>query len=94
MQPSDSPPTVWVAGTLVRVGSGSILLREAAGPEVAMQRLAEGATAFYRIAGGSWQVLPRDAAVSAGTRACVQTLMAGGRLLALRVFLGAGCGPA
>lgn len=87
------PPTVWIAGTLSAVGPQRIEVREGSGPTVTVQRLAEGATGFFEVRGGAWALLPRAAAVPPGGAACVEALMAGPALLALRVFLGAGCGP-
>ncbi|HEY1331369.1 MAG TPA: hypothetical protein VGH10_07845 [Actinomycetota bacterium] len=71
-----------------------IRVRETAGPEVATTRLAEGATTFYEAAAGAWQRLDSRASVRTGGPVCVETLMDGSNLLALRVFLGATCGPA
>jgi hypothetical protein len=91
---ADQPPVVWIGGTLTEVNANVIELREAFGSVVSLQRLGSGATGFFRVAGGAWERLPAGQAVATGTEACVETLMDGATLLALRVFLGAGCGPA
>jgi hypothetical protein len=46
------------------------------------------------VSGSEWQRLAAEAQVPAGGAACVETLFDRDTLLALRVFLGAGCGPA
>jgi hypothetical protein len=76
------------------VSADTITIRETTGPTVTLTRLAEGATSFFRASGGAWHRLAAQAQVPAGGPACVETLMDGQNLLALRVFLGAGCGPA
>ena len=88
------PQLVWIGGTLSRVDAAHIVVTEAAGPVVTLTRLAQGATAFFRASGGAWRRLTDQAPVEAGQLACVQTLMDGSNLLAIRVFLGADCGPA
>ena len=90
---ADSPPTVWVGGTLTDVTGTSIRVMETQGPVVVLRRLARGATGFFRAEAGSWQRLPDGTPVGTSQPACVETLMAGANLLALRVFLGATCGP-
>lgn len=69
-------------------------LKEAVGSVVTVHRLGGNATSFFRVADGAWQRVDPGSEVLIGTRACVETLMDGQTLLALRVFLGADCGPA
>ena len=88
------PPVVWIGGTLHDVASDHLELEEPAGAMVRLQRLGGRATSFFRAAGGRWQRLATQAQLGAGGQACVETLMDGTNLVALRVFLGAGCGPA
>jgi hypothetical protein len=88
------PPHIWVAGTLTDVTDSHIDVREGSGQTVEMQRLAAGTTSFYRIDGGHWARLSPQAQVAAGQAACTEALLDGTNVLALRVFLGAGCGPA
>jgi hypothetical protein len=88
------PARIWIAGTLTDVTAARIDVREASGQDVTMQRLAAGTTSFYRISNGAWARLAPQAQVSAGQAACAEALLAGTNLLALRVFLGTGCGPA
>jgi hypothetical protein len=88
------PPRVWISGTLTDVTDARIDVREASGQDVTMQRLAAGTTSFFRVSNGAWEKLAPAAQVSAGQAACTEALLAGRNLLALRVFLGTGCGPA
>jgi hypothetical protein len=77
-----------VTGSLVSV-------TESLGPVLRLHRLARGATGFFEVTGDHWSRLADDAIIPTGGSVCVETLMAtGGTLLALRVFLGATCGPA
>jgi hypothetical protein len=87
------PPRIWLAGTLTDVTDARVDLREESGQAVSLQRLAAGTTAFYRVSGGAWQKLAPDAPIAAGQAACAEALMDATNLLALRVFLGTGCGP-
>ena len=57
------------------------------------RRLGQDATAFFRATGDAWDRV-EGSAVGKGEQACVETLLDGANLLALRVFLGADCGPA
>jgi hypothetical protein len=87
------PPTVWIGGSLTGVSEASIRLRETRGSVLMLHRLARGATGFFEVAGGAWQRLPDGTPIETGQSACVETLMDKANLLALRVFLGASCGP-
>jgi hypothetical protein len=91
---ADQPPVVWIGGTLTEVTATVIELREAFGPVVSVQLLGSEATGFFRVSGGAWERLPAGEPVATGSEVCVETLMDGPTLLALRVFLGVGCGPA
>ena len=68
-------------------------LKEPFGSVVTLRLLGGNASAFFHVAGGAWQPADRKADATVGTTACVETLMNGRTLLALRVFLGADCGP-
>jgi len=92
--PTEGPPRVWISGTLADVRDARIDVREASGQDVTIQRLAAGTTSFYRVSDGAWAKLAPEAQVSTGQTACTEALLAGTNLLALRVFLGTGCGPA
>jgi len=87
------PPVIWLGGVLATVRADHLELREGSGSLVRLQRLAGQATSFYRVAGSSWQRQADEAPVPAGIDACVETLLDGTTFVALRVFLGAGCGP-
>lgn len=91
---ADQPPVIWIGGTVAEVSADRIDLRESSGAVVTLQRLGREATGIFRVSGDVWERLPPGAPVAGGQAACVETLMDGRTLLALRVFLGAGCGPA
>jgi hypothetical protein len=81
---------VWVAGTVRQVTLAELTVLEPEGPTVVLKRLAENATQLFAISGGSWHQVD---AVQVGTLVCAEALNTGSNLLALRVFLGASCGP-
>jgi hypothetical protein len=92
------PPVVWVAGTLEVLDQGHLAIREGSGgegPRIRLERLAEGATDFYRLDGEVWRELSPEEVdqFQVGERACVEALLDGQTFLALRVFLDASCGP-
>jgi hypothetical protein len=87
------PPLIWVGGMLVSVGSKRLRIREPVGSTVTLKRLAGGATSFFRVRAGRWVALAPSERIPTGQPACVQTLMDGTNLLALRVFVGSDCGP-
>lgn len=89
----DQPPVIWLGGTVVTVTADRLELQEGSGSIVTLLRLGQGATAFFRVSEDRWVRLPRQVDIETGERACVETLLDGSSLLALRVFLGAGCGP-
>jgi hypothetical protein len=84
---------VWVGGELTGLKPGRLELKEAFGSVVTLRRLGGDATSFFRVSGGTWQRADPKTEAKVGTKACVETLMDGRTLLALRVFLGADCGP-
>jgi hypothetical protein len=90
------PPVVWLDGTLESISDSEVAVREGQGPRISLERLAAGATRFLRQDGSAWRELSADevAGLEAGGDACVEALLDGDTFLALRVFLGAGCGPA
>jgi hypothetical protein len=90
---ASTPPVVWLGGTVQEVTADQMRLVQGDGAIVALQRLAEGATGFYRVVGDAWQKLGAQTDVGAGQAACIETLMDGTNLVAIRVFLGAACGP-
>ncbi len=90
------PPVVWIDGTLEEVSDSQIAMRDGAGPRVEVERLGQGATSFLALAGSEWTELTEDqvADLDTGGAACVEALLDGQTFLAIRVFLGVGCGPA
>ena len=88
-------PVVWVSGQIVSIQPSRLTIVEASGARLVVRRLAEGATAFFSGGGGSWAPLGEGgvAAIRAGTAACAQVLRDRGVYLAVRVFVGAACGP-
>ena len=93
--PTD-PPLVWIAGSLEEVGASQLILRDAEGPPLVVERFAGGATRFYEADGDRWRELPRDEieAAATGEEACVEALADGEAFLAIRVFLERTCAPA
>jgi hypothetical protein len=87
------PPVIWIAGTLSDVSPDSLRVTEPAGSVVKLRRLTGTATSFFQVSGGSWRRLGRKDPIDTGQHVCVETLMDGATLLALRVFLGSDCGP-
>jgi hypothetical protein len=83
---------VWISGAFTRVGPSGFQIEEVFGSKVDVQLLGAGATAFFLLRDGSWASADPDDAVL-GQTACVEALLADQALLALRVFLGAACGP-
>jgi hypothetical protein len=90
---SGQTPVIWVGGTLTDVTNRQLDVKEALGPRVTLKRLGQDATAFFRATADTWDRID-GSGVGAGDQACVETLLDGENLLALRVFLGADCGPA
>ena len=70
-----------------------MVIKEPLGSVLTLKRLGQGATAFYRVSADRWDRLTARAPVGAGGSVCVETALDGTNLLALRVFLGASCGP-
>jgi len=89
----NQPPIVWIGGRLTESRADRLELKESFGSVVTLRLLGGNASAFFRVSGGAWQAADPRAVVTAGAKACVETLMNGRTLLALRVFLGADCGP-
>jgi hypothetical protein len=90
---SGQAPVIWVGGTVTDITDRQLALKEALGPRVTLKRLGQDATAFFRVAGELWKRV-EGSEVGKGDQACVETLLDGENLLALRVFLGVDCGPA
>lgn len=90
------PPVVWLDGTLAEVTDSQLSVQEGRGPSILVERFAAGATSFLRLDGDRWLELTEAEAetVQPGQQACVEALLDGRTFLALRVFLGADCGPA
>lgn len=90
------PPIVWLEGLIEELETAEMTLREGEGPTITIRRFEEGATDFLRLTGGRWRQL-RTSEVDGlppGQQACVETLLDGRTFFALRVFVGARCGPA
>jgi hypothetical protein len=93
--PSD-PPVVWLEGVVEELEPTSLTLREGQGPRIRIRRFEGGATHFLRLGAGGWRELPEPEVdgLGPGDQACVEALLDGRTLFALRIFLGARCGPA
>ena len=89
------PPVVWVAGQVQELDGEQLVLVEPAGSRVVLQRLAEGATKFFMSQGERWTPMkPTDVElIEVGTQICAESLLDAGTYLALRVYVGAACGP-
>jgi hypothetical protein len=74
----------------------SLTVREGQGPRIRIRRFEGGATHFLRLGAGRWRELsePEVDGLGPGDQACVEALLDGRTLFALRIFLGARCGPA
>jgi hypothetical protein len=88
---ADTPPVSWLSGTLRDATAASFQLEQGDGALVTVQRV--GSTKVFSVSGSSWAQLAAEAGVRTGQPACIETLLDGSNLVALRVFLGAGCGP-
>ena len=66
------------------------------GPRVRLRRLSGDATSFFGPEGEGWRRMAEEEvrAVEPGTPVCVESLLDGQTYLAIRVFVGAACGPA
>jgi hypothetical protein len=82
----------WISGTVGHVNDAELRIEEPSGPDVTVRLLGSGATTFYAVAAGSWNAVG-PGVVATGEPACVEALLTSGAPLALRVFLGATCGP-
>lgn len=90
------PPVVWVAGQSEGVFGDALTVVEREGTRLRLERLAGEATRFFEPAGGDgWRRMPEAdvEAIVAGTPLCIEALAVGQGYLALRVFVGAACGP-
>jgi hypothetical protein len=86
-------PVVWVGGILTRVTDRQLVIKESFGSQVTLVRLGQDATAFFEPVDGAWGRVDPETGIGRREQACVETLLDEGNLLALRVFLGADCGP-
>jgi hypothetical protein len=89
------PPVIWVAGQVEEVSGDRVVVVEPEGPRVRLQRLAGGATRFFGLRDGAWRRLQRTdiELIEVGTPMCVEVFLDDPAYLALRVFVGAACGP-
>jgi hypothetical protein len=89
------PPVVWVSGQSADVSGSRLTVIARGGSKTLVRRLARGATRFFVLHHGRFERMPEDDAllIEAGTPMCVESLLDGRSLLALRVFVGAACGP-
>jgi hypothetical protein len=89
------PPVVWVSGQSSVVTTSRLTVVEPGGSRAIVRRLSRGATKFFVLHEGRFEHMAEDDAllIEVGTPMCVESLLDGRRLLALRVFVGAACGP-
>ena len=88
-------PLVWVSGQSDSVSPAHVIVVEDGGSRAIVHRLAEGTTKFFVMHEGKFESMPDADALSVrkGTPVCAETLLDGRRLVGLRVFFGAACGP-
>ena len=91
-RPGD-PPLVWLEGELQALRDTELVLQDGEAEPIEVQRFAGTATRFCAIARGTWQELTATTGVEPGDDVCVEALLDGEAFLAVRVFLGRGCGP-
>ncbi len=86
---------VWVSGQTASITSHRVNVTEQPGSRLSIRRLAAGATKFFRQDAERWvRMTPDDVQlVDLGTPVCVESLLDHGQYLAIRVFVGAACGP-
>lgn len=89
------PPVVWLSAQAHEVGADHLIVVERDGPQVRLARLAGDATRFFESREGAWRRMadPDVELIEVGTPLCVESLLDGTTWLALRVFVGAACGP-
>jgi len=85
---------VQIGGTIASIDEASLTVAQPDGAEVRMRRLAGDATRFLFPDGDGYrQLAPAEVAgIAPGTRACVEALLDGQVVLAIRVFLDSVCG--
>lgn len=86
---------MWVSGQSASVSPARVIVVEDGGSRTIVHRLAEGTTKFFVLHEGKFEAMPDSDAllVHKGTPVCAETLLDGRRLVGLRVFFGAACGP-
>lgn len=89
------PPIVWVGGLLQEIAETRLTVLGSSEVPAVLQRLAGNATVFLVSDGDAWRELGEDeaSAIEVGREVCAEVLLDGSNLVALRVFLDAGCGP-
>ena len=96
LPPPKRAPIVWLSGRLKGVTEDDFaFVLDRTREEVRVHRLAEGPTRFLERTADRWTPLEESAALTLATRtpACVESLLEGTAYFALRVFVGAHCGP-
>lgn len=89
------PPVVWLAAQTEEVTGDRLIVVEPAGSRIRLERLSGGATRFFSLQDNTWRRMSvADVElIEVGTPLCVESLLDGETYLALRVFVGAACGP-
>jgi len=83
---------VWISGTIGEGDASHLAIIEPYGSTVNVQVLGAGATTFHAAEAGAWVTVDPGQA-SPGQPACIEALLTERTVLAVRVFLGAQCGP-
>jgi hypothetical protein len=89
------PPVVWISGQSADVSGSRLTVVGWGGARTVVRRLSRGATKFFVLHEGRFERMVEDDAllIEVGTPMCVESLLDGRSLIALRVFVGAACGP-
>jgi hypothetical protein len=90
------PPVVWLAAQTEEVETDHLIVVEPGGSRVRLERLSADATRFFSLRDDAWRRMSTAEVelIEVGTPVCVESLLDETTFLALRVFIGAACGPA
>lgn len=83
---------MWISGTVGEGDASHLAIVEPYGSTVTVRLLGAGATTFQAAEAGAWVPVDPDRATG-GEAVCVEALLTARTVLAVRVFLGAACGP-
>jgi hypothetical protein len=89
------PPVVWLSAQTEEVAGDHLVVVEPSGSRIRLERLSGDATTFLSVRDGEWHGMadPDVELIEVGTPLCIESLLDATTYLALRVFVGAVCGP-